>query len=193
MMWRLPNRHLGQTLKLAIKSVNMLPGATVEQHKYTQDKSWFSSAPPSKPPPPQNKRAMFLIKYSVLGNKWNACIFLMIWHFRSPSSFFFFLMRTKTCIFQFKKKITLPRHFSNFVLMWTKTFIFHGLTIDNVQRCQAEATHICQNYICNILTIISRASAMSDTMLPGWLFNVLEALFCLLKVKALGQAICVYH
>ncbi len=55
MMWRLPNRHLGQTLKLAIKSVNMLPGATVEQHKYTQDKSWFSSAPSSNPPPPKKE------------------------------------------------------------------------------------------------------------------------------------------
>ena len=74
-------RHLGQTIRLAIKGLNfscdMFPGATVEQRKYIQAR----------------------------------------------------------------------------------------FAIDIVERCQAEAKHICQNYRGNIFTIISRASVMSDTII----------------------------
>ncbi len=46
---------------------------------------------------------------------WETCemhaFFLMIWYFRSPSSFFFFfLMRTKTFIFQFQIFSTRVQH-----------------------------------------------------------------------------------
>ncbi len=88
---------------------------------------WFSSAPLSNFYN-NKRRATLLFKYSVLGNIWNACIFLIILFFT------FFLMRTKTFIFQFKKrkkkkKIALPCHFSKKFLMRTKTFIFRGLKI----------------------------------------------------------------
>ncbi len=93
-------------------------------------KFWFSSAPLSNFY--KQKRATFLVKYSVLGNTCNAFIFLMISYFCSPSSFFkFVLMRTKTFIFQFqKKKRKKENHassFFNFFLMRTKRFIFHDL------------------------------------------------------------------
>ncbi len=110
-----------------IKAVDLSRG--MKKVWLQKKKSWFSSAPSSNFY--NKKRAMLLVNYSVLGNTRNAYIFLMIWYFRSPSSFFnFFLLRTKTFIFQFqkkkkKKKIACPRHFS---LMRTKTFIFRGLT-----------------------------------------------------------------
>ncbi len=80
------------------------------------------------------KRATLLVKYSVLGNMWNAYIFQKIWYFRSPSSFFnFFSDENQDIYFSIspqpsKKKKGSPSSFFNFFLIRSKTFIFHGLT-----------------------------------------------------------------
>ncbi len=63
---------------------------------------WFSSAPSSNFYNTKRRRAKLLVKYSVLGNTWNAYIFLMKWYFRSPSSFFNFFSEPRHLFFNLK-------------------------------------------------------------------------------------------
>ncbi len=69
----------------------------------------FSSAPSSNFYK-KRRRATLLVKYSVLGNMSNACIFLMIWYFRMPSSFSIFSDENQDIYFSW------PKFFMNKIL-----------------------------------------------------------------------------
>ncbi len=94
-----------------VQTFDPLPGMTLALSWpfRPQKKSWFSA-------PSSNfynkKRVMLRVKYSVLRNMWNACIFLMIWYFRLTSSFFFFFFwwEPRHLFFNFEKIIKIKNY-----------------------------------------------------------------------------------